>query len=68
MRQNENMKNLILISGLQGWFSFRINLSSLLVIVPTISAAVTITNAIYLYTNRFCYLSKQGAHQVLWDF
>jgi len=39
-RQNEHMKNLILLAGLWGWFSFRVNIASLLVIAPTITAAI----------------------------
>jgi hypothetical protein len=39
-RQNESMKNEILVSGLQGWFNFRINVASFIIIAPTITAAV----------------------------
>jgi len=39
-RQNENMKNQILLSALQGWFSFRINMASFVIIGPTIAAAI----------------------------
>ena len=34
------MKNQILLAGLQGWFQFHINLASLLIIGPTITAAI----------------------------
>jgi len=34
------MKNLILIAGLQEWFNFYINASSLLIIGPTVALAV----------------------------
>ena len=36
------MKNQILLAGLQGWFSFRINVASFLIVGPTIAAAVEI--------------------------
>lgn len=36
------MKNQILLAGLQGWFQFHINLASMLIIGPTITAAVII--------------------------
>jgi len=38
------MKNLILLAGLWGWFSFRVNIASLMVIAPTITAAVLCQN------------------------
>ncbi len=34
------MKNLILLAGLWGWFSFRVNIASLMIVGPTIAAAV----------------------------
>lgn len=40
VRQNEHMKNLILLAGLWGWFSFRVNIASLMIVGPTIAAAV----------------------------
>jgi len=39
-RQNDNMKNQILLAGLQGWFNFRINMASFLIVAPTIAAAI----------------------------
>lgn len=38
------MKNEILVSGLQGWFNFRINVASFIIIAPTITAAVLFAN------------------------
>jgi len=34
------MKNQILVAGLQGWFNFYINASSLLIVGPTVALAV----------------------------
>jgi len=38
--QNENFKNQILLVALQGWFNIRINLSSMLIVIPTVSVAI----------------------------
>jgi len=41
------MKNLILLAGLWGWFSFRVNIASLMIVGPTIAAAVNSLFNIY---------------------
>ncbi len=58
------MKNQILVAGLQGWFNFYINASSLLIVGPTVAIAVFFGIKIILTMLRYC---NQEDHQTLQD-